>query len=190
MNWRATLGLRSKDASARPAPTRQRLLVLLPVTMSLLVAGTGYFAVKTATHIFELYDPFTPETARQLHRLDIQLGLVAIIAAVLAFGIAYGVTMPLRAFASRLEAVASGDLRASLDVTATPEVESLAGAFNEALSSMNRYVFQTMTGAIITLDTRGRVIASSPAAEIVLGYREEEIVGKRFRQSLARACRA
>jgi two-component system sensor histidine kinase AtoS len=88
--------------------------------------------------------------------------------------------MPLRAFASRLEAVASGDLRGSLDVRTTPDVESLAGAFNEALSSMNRYVFQTMTGAVITLDTNGKVIASSPAAEIVLGYREEEIVGKRF----------
>jgi len=174
------LGLREKAAATRPAPTRQRLLVLLPLTMSLLVAGTGFFAVGMAKHAFEIYGVFTAETARQLHVLNIQLGLIAVIAAVLAFGIAFGVTMPLREFASRLEAVASGDLRTSLDMKAMPEVESLAGAFNEALSSMNRYVFQTMTGAIITLDARGRVIASSPAAEIVLGYREEEIIGKRF----------
>ncbi|MEI6669867.1 MAG: ATP-binding protein [Acidobacteriota bacterium] len=164
----------------RASPTRMRLLVLLPVTMGLLVAATGYFATSMSRRIHMLHGVFTTAAESQLRQLDIQLFIVALIAAVLAFGIAFGVTMPLRAFASRLEAVASGDLRGSLDVRATPEVESLAGAFNEALSSMNRYVFQTMTGAVITLDTHGKVIASSPAAEIVLGYREEEIVGQRF----------
>lgn len=180
MNWRAPLRMRPAASSHRTGPARLTLLVLLPLTMGLLVAGTGFFAVTMSRRIFEIHGVFTQTTEGKLQQLDVQLFLVALIAAVLAFGIAFGVTKPLRTFASRLEAMASGDLRGSLDVEATPEVASLAGAFNEALSSMNRYVFQTMTGAVITLDTHGKVIASSPAAEIVLGYREEEIVGKRF----------
>ena len=45
---------------------------------------------------------------------------------------------------------------------------------------MQRYFFQSMTGAVITLDAEGRVIGSSAAAEATLGYREEDLVGRRF----------
>ena len=180
MNWRAALGVARAAPVQRSGPTRLRLLVLLPLTMGLLVAATGFFAAGTARRIHVMHGAFSAVTDSQLKQLDIQLALIALIAALLAFGIAYGVAMPLRMFAHRLRAFASGDLRDSLSVDATPEVESLAGAFNDALTSMNRYVLQTMTGAVVTLDTQGKVLTSSPAAEIVLGYREEEIVGRRF----------
>jgi len=187
MKWWGAPRARPDVAKSRPGSPWWRLLVVLPLTVGLLVAATGYFAESTSRRIHIIHGVFTDDTTRLLQQLNVQLMLVAVIGAVLAFGIAFGVTMPLRAFATRLEAVASGDLRGSLDVRTTPEVESLAGAFNEALSSMNRYVFQTMTGAVITLDTHGRVIASSPAAEIVLGYREEEIIGQRFSDVFAPA---
>ena len=37
-----------------------------------------------------------------------------------------------------------------------------------------------MTGAVITLDADGHVIGSSTAAEATLGYREEDLVGRKF----------
>ena len=185
MNWRGARPEPTTDGVPRAVRTRLRLLVLLPLTMGLLVAATGFFAAGTSRRIHMLHGVISPTTTIQLQQLDVQLGLIALIAAVLAFGIAFGVAMPLRAFTQRLQAFASGDMSGSIQMEATPEVERLAGAFNDALTSMNRYMFQTMTGAVVTLDTHGRVMASSPAAEIVLGYREDEIVGRRFSEVFA-----
>ena len=187
MSWFTVVRSRIAGSAPRTSPTRIKLLVLLPFTMGLLVAATGFFAVSTSNRIHTVYGASVEQTNRHLQQLDIQLMLVAVIAAVLGLGIAFGVTMPLRVFADRLEALASGDLRGSLSVGSTSDVEWLAGAFNDAMNSMNRYVFQIMTGAVITLTAEGRIISSSPAAELVLGYREEELVGRRFSEAFAPA---
>ena len=42
-----------------------------------------------------------------------------------------------------------------------------------------------MTGAVVTLSMDGVVIGFSPAAEMILGYREDEVVGRRFSEVFA-----
>ncbi len=187
MTWLDRLRAPAGSPARKPSASRLQLMVLLPLMMGLLVAATGFFATSMSRRIHVLHGLFTSETARQLRTLDVQLLLIAAIAAVLAFAVAFGVMTPLRAFRDRLEAVKSGDLRSSIDVQATPEVERLAGAFNEALDSVNRYLLQGMTGAVITLAVDGTVIGSSPAAEMILGYHEDEIVGRRFSDVFAPA---
>jgi two-component system, NtrC family, sensor histidine kinase AtoS len=161
--------------------TRLELMVALPLTMGLLVAGTGFFSVSMAKRLFIVHGPRPTVLDGFLDQLVLQTMLVALVAAILGLAMAVGITRPLRAMAGGLEAVASGNLRAAiaLDRT-TADVEWLAGAFNDAVESINRYVFKSMTGAVITLDSNGIVIGSSPAAEAILGFREEEIVGRRF----------
>jgi len=162
-----------------------RLLVLLPVTMAALVWATGFFATAMTRRVFVTHGTNAAETARLLRQVDVQLVMIAVIAGILAFGIAFGVTTPLRAFADRLAAVKSGDLRAPLLLQSAPEVEWLATSFNEALTSMNRYLLQSMSGAIISLDTTGAIIGASPAAEVILGYREDDLLGHRFSDAFA-----
>jgi len=116
----------------------------------------------------------------QVAHLGVQIASIAVIAAILGLSIAVGVTRPGRQVTEQLEALASGDLRGALAIASTSELDSLGGAFNDALSALQRYYFQSMTGAVITLDAEGRVIGSSPAAELTLGYREEDLVGRRF----------
>jgi PAS domain S-box-containing protein len=206
----ATLEEPGKSAEARhnvTQVTRLKLLLLLPLTMAVLVAATGYFTMQMTERVYLnamgqpqasgavpllSADPrATPapqsrdwadstRVSRGFTGLRVQVGLIAVIAAVLGFAMALGVTAPLRQVANRLEAMASGDLQGALDVKSTSEVDSVAGAFNDAIRAVNRYIFQSMTGAVITLDTKGIVIGSSPAAEVVLGYHEEELVGRRF----------
>ncbi|MEW5983922.1 MAG: ATP-binding protein [Acidobacteriota bacterium] len=159
--------------------------MVLPLTMGLLVAATGFFALSMSRRLHVVYGVFSATTTTQLSQLEWQLAAVVLIAVVLAFGIAIGVTMPLREFATRLEAIKSGDMRSILDNRSTADVEWLAGAFNDALSSVNRYLLQGMSGAVITLNSEGRIIGASPAAEMVLGYREDEVLGKRLSDVLA-----
>lgn len=184
MTWFDGPSSRAPARGPRLSPTRQKLLVVLPLTMGLLVAATGFFAFETSRRIHLVYGVFSPTAASQLDVLAWQLGAVAAIAVVLGFGIAIGVTTPLREFATRLEAIKSGDMRSPLDRRTTADVEWLAGAFNDALSSVNRFLLQGMSGAVITLDSQGRIIGSSPAAELVLGYREDEVLGKRLSEVL------
>ena len=61
-------------------------MVLLPLTMGLLVAATGFFAVSESRRIHVIHGLFSPEAERRLGTLDIQLALIAVIAAILARG--------------------------------------------------------------------------------------------------------
>jgi PAS domain S-box-containing protein len=159
--------------------TRAKLMVLLPLTMALLVAGTGFFTVSNATRAYELHG--TGDVASDhIAQLGLQIAGISLIAAVLGCGIALGVTRPVRQMVEQLEALASGDLRGKLAIASTSELDSLGGAVNDAISAIQRYYLQSMTGAVITLDAGGRVIGSGAAAEATLGYREEDLVGRRF----------
>jgi two-component system sensor histidine kinase AtoS len=159
--------------------TRAKLMVLLPLTMALLVAGTGFFTLSIATRTYELHG--TADAASDLiAQLGLQIAGISLIAALLGFSIALGVTRPVRQMVEQLEALASGDLRGKLAIASTSEIDSLGGAVNDAISAIQRYYLQSMTGAVITLDADGRVIGSSAAAEATLGYREENLVGRRF----------
>jgi PAS domain S-box-containing protein len=156
--------------------TRVKLLIVLPSTMALLVGGTGFFTLTTAARL----GPIGDGAAGSFAQLGMQVAAIAMIAALLGFLIALGVTRPVRQVTRQLAAVASGDLRGALQIASTSELDSLGGALNDAISSLQRYYFQSLTGAVITLDADGRVIGSSTAAEATLGYREEDLVGRRF----------
>jgi len=159
--------------------TRAKLMVLLPLTMALLVAGAGFFTLSIATRAYEFHG--TGEASSPyIAQLGLQIAGISLIAGLLGLGIALGVTRPVRQMVEQLEALASGDLRGKLAISSTSELDSLGGAVNDAISAIQRYYLQSMTGAVITLDAHGRVIGSSAAAEATLGYREEDLVGRRF----------
>ena len=168
--------------------TRAQLMVVLPLMMALLVGGTGFFAINMASRNYELNVRGLAEgqsAARdllngRLAELGIQIAAISVIAALLGFSIALGVTRPVRRMTAQLEALASGDLRGGIQISSTSELDSLGGAVNDAISAIQRYYFQSLTGAVITLDAEGRVIGSSTAAEATLGYREEDLVGRKF----------
>ena len=160
--------------------TRAKLLLVLPLTMALLVGASGFFALNTASRMFVLYGTGQAAGSLIVGQISMQIASICLIAAILGLSIALGVTRPVRQLRQQLEALASGDLRRATQISSTSEIDSLGGAFNDALVALQRQYFQSMTGAVITLDTDGRVIGSSPAAEATLGYREEDLVGRRF----------
>lgn len=159
--------------------TRAKLMFVLPLTMALLVGATGFFALSMASRAYQVHGP-GDMASHLVAQLGVQVASIAVISAILGLSIALGVTRPVRQVTEQLEALASGNLRGALDIASTSELDSLGGAFNEAITALQRYYFQSMTGAVITLDAGGRVIGSSPAAEATLGYREEDLVGRRF----------
>jgi two-component system sensor histidine kinase AtoS len=165
-------------AAARAA--RAKLMVVLPLTMALLVGGTGFYTLTTSTRQYVIYGTDVAASEALVAQLGVQIASISLIAALLGLSIAMGVTRPIRQVQEQLEALASGDWRGALQIASTKELDSLGGAFNDAISAVQRHFFQSMTGAVITLNAEGRVIGSSAAAEATLGYREEDLVGRRF----------
>ena len=163
-------------------------MVVLPLMIALLVGGTGFFAINMASRAYEVNvealasaQPAVRGAVEQrLGQLGLQTAAISFIAAVLGFCVALGVTRPLKRMTEQLEALASGDLRGGLQIASTSELDSLGGAVNDAIAAMQRSYFQSLTGAVITLDAEGRVMGSSAAAEATLGYSEEDLVGRRF----------
>jgi two-component system, NtrC family, sensor histidine kinase AtoS len=159
--------------------TRAKLMVVLPMTMALLVGGAGFFALSMASRAYLIHG-IGADASREVAQVGAEIAIIGVVAALLGLGIAYGVTRPVRQVREQLEALALGDLRGALTIQSTSELDSLGGAFNDAITALQRNYFQSVTGAVITLDVDGRVIGSSPAAEATLGYREEDLVGRRF----------
>jgi two-component system sensor histidine kinase AtoS len=178
------------------AKARTKLLVVLPLTMMLLVAATGFFTLQTARRIYEDRLPglsiavdrsgsgggrvSSDSVDAALGQLGLQVAAISLIAAILGLAVAVGVARPLERMRNQLAAVASGDLRGGLDIASTSELDSLGGAVNEVITAVQRRYLQSMTGAVITLDAAGRVIGASAAAESTLGYSEEDLAGRRF----------
>jgi signal transduction histidine kinase/HAMP domain-containing protein len=162
------------------------LLVLLPAAMAVLVAATGSFAARMTARAHILYGSSGPATASAVRVLSLEIVAVAVVAGAVGLLLALAVTRPLERVTSSLEAVAAGNLQGAVSVKSTSEVQSVADAFNDAVAAINRYVFQSMSGAVITMTTEGVITGSSAATEIVLGYREE-LVGRPFTEVLAPA---
>ena len=170
----------TRAVSTTAARTRAKLMVVLPLTMALLVGGTGFYTLTTSTRQYVMYGTDVGVSDAHVAQLGVQIASISVIAALLGLCIAMGVTRPVRQVTEQLEALASGNLRGALQIASTRELDLLGGAFNDALSAVQRQFFQSMTGAVITLNAEGRVIGSSAAAEATLGYREEDLVGRRF----------
>lgn len=167
---------------------RAQLMVVLPLMMALLVGGAGFFAINMVRRVYEVnvqalasgHPAARGAVDERLGQLGVHTAAISLTAALLGFCVALGVTRPLKRMTAQLEALAAGDLRGGLQIASTSELDSLGGAVNDAIAAIQRYYFQSLTGAVITLDADSRVIGSSTAAETTLGYREEDLVGRRF----------
>ncbi len=168
------------DRQAPSGPTRAQLLVVLPLTMALLVAGTGFFTLSMAERFYVLHRPGDAALRTFTAQLGVQVALIAVVSAIIGLSIAIGITRPVRQMAQQLGAIASGDLRSGVEIRSISELDSLAGAFNTAVDAVNRYLLHGLTGAVLTIDTDGTVIGASPSAEGILGSREGDLVGRRL----------
>jgi PAS domain S-box-containing protein len=172
------------DPAAVSQTTRTKLMVLLPLTMALLVGATGFYTISMAERFFVLRPPAEIATRGLAGELGLQIAAISIVAALIGLSLAIGIARPVDRMARRLDAIASGDLRGSLDIRSVSELDSLAGAFNAAVDAVNRYVFHGLTGAVLTTNADGLIIGVSPAAEGILGQREDALVGRPLRDIL------
>ncbi|MEW8959149.1 MAG: two-component system histidine kinase PnpS [Moorella sp. (in: firmicutes)] len=116
---------------------------------------------------------------------------IVVVMAVGTFLISREIIMPLRALLPLTRRIAEGDLEQRLEVQNHDEigvlshhlnvmVETLRNTLREIVEERNKIqaIIASMGDALLTVDQVGRIMLLNPAAEAMLGKKEEEVVRK------------
>lgn len=169
---------------------RVRLLVVFPLLIVLLlsiVAGVLYQIVE-AEFGFPTPRPSEALTEQRLGEVA-RTWILAMIAfdlggAILGYAIAYSITAPIRRLIDVSRQIASGDLQERAAIRRPDDLGALSHSFDTMVESLNRFIehrnrfiLESFTGGLLTLDTHGTVTALNSAAERLLGLRASQAVG-------------
>jgi len=185
----STIGLLS--VAAREASTtgvRVRLLITLPVVFVLLItliAGVFFWLVDA--HFGSGANDAIRDRELQEFAIDwLRIFIVATIGgAIVGVAVGYSITEPIRRIIQLNQRIAGGDLRHKLLVSRTDEVGELGSSFNHMLESLNgfiesrnRFILESFSGGLVTVDVNGTVTAINSAAEKMLGVHAEKAAGR------------
>ncbi|MEW6203094.1 MAG: ATP-binding protein [bacterium] len=164
---------------------RFRLMVAIPLFTTLLVLALGFIVIHINSR--ELLDSkWIPKTQQEyinsiqtaLDHTTIAIIISAAIACLTGLAIALTVTIPIRRLTTGTAEIAKGNLSRTIHVNGDGEFALLGSAFNDMISAINRYLLQSMSGGIITINEKGVIVSFSTDAEVILGIPSHEAVGK------------
>ncbi|MBZ0253948.1 MAG: PAS domain-containing protein [Candidatus Methylomirabilis sp.] len=85
---------------------------------------------------------------------------------------------PIAKLRRRALEAARGNFSETFDLSRQDELGSLGSAFNQMVSYVNRYILDSMSGGVMTVDAAGRVTSFNAAAELILGCEASEVLGR------------
>lgn len=123
--------------------------------------------------------------ANQLREVSLLIGLASVIL-IIIFSVGYGnlFTTPIQKITDMTDRIAHGDLNTRIDIPNQDELGRLAASFNQMAASIDEAqkqlagILATANEGIITLDGDMRIMVFNQAAEKILGYSFEEVVGE------------
>jgi len=116
------------------------------------------------------------------------IGLVTtIIGGIMAYLLATFISNPIAKIAGALGTVADGDLDLQLEIKRNDEIGALASAFNKMTVNLRKTtisrdyvdsIIGSMNDTLVVVDLKGKITSVNKATCELLGYEEDEIVGK------------
>jgi len=164
---------------------RFRLMVAIPLFTTILVLALGFIVIYINSREL-LYSEWIPASQQEyiraiqtaLDHTTIAIIVGAVIACLTGIAIALTVMVPIRRLTTGTAEIAKGDLSRTIHIDGNGEFALLGTAFNEMITAINRYLLQSMSGGIITVNEKGIVISFSTDAEVILGVPSHEAIGK------------
>ncbi|UNC90881.1 two-component system histidine kinase PnpS [Candidatus Contubernalis alkaliaceticus] len=121
----------------------------------------------------------------------LSLLLALIISVWVSVKYAKNITVPLEEIAITAQNIARGNFDQTIDIKGEDEIGQLGAAFNHMAQTLKEKVqeivrsksqlesfLSSMVIGIILLDREGKIILSNPAAEAIISFSQEEVVGK------------
>lgn len=164
---------------------RFRLMIALPLFTTILVLVVGFAILNWNTRELsqQHIDPmnryqFERVVQQVMDHTTVIIILGGIIAALTGFALALTITTPIRRLAISTASIARGDLSHTLHIDDEGEFANLGYALNEMVATINKFMVQSLTGGIVTVNEDGFVTSYSADVEVILGVPSAEAIGK------------
>ncbi len=163
-----------------------RLFILTQVFTTLIVLGTGFWAIETnrMALLRRKKPPTIWQVKQSLQTIRVKVLIGGVIACLSGIALTLAITKPIKKLIESVQSAAVGDFTKTIDVPGQFEFSQLVQAYNQMLSSLKkseehlRKVFYAADDAIMTTDREGRITLWSESSERMFGYGKDYIVGK------------
>ncbi len=164
---------------------RLRLMIAIPSITTLLVLGLGLITIDMANREL-LINKDLPSTqieySKRIEGTIDDITILVVIGGVLALvsglSLAVAITAPIRKLTDDTVSIARGDLSRTIRLGGDGEIAQLGSAFNEMVASINKYLIQSISGGVVTINDRGYITAMSADSEVILGVESAELVNR------------
>lgn len=157
-----------------------RLAIAIQVFTTLLILVVGYFVVER--NLRDLANSSRPVSPFQIRMALLNMRGEVLVVAFVAFlsGLALTVTIrkEIRTLSDEVRKLSSGIVEGPSDREPSWEFVPLDNAIKDLAKSVGNLFQKTVTDAILILDHDNTIDSVNPAAEMLLGYRQEELQGK------------
>ncbi len=157
------------------------LLMILPVVFGLTAFASGFIALIIVEHFLggEVLTKSAVREAMSLIRIEVLafsvLGLGA------GVGVAYAILKPLKQMVRNTRETAKGDWESSSeDIPGLEDLGKVGNEFRMALTSIRQNMVDSMAWGWVLMSKSGHIASINPGAELILGLKAHELIGKSF----------
>jgi len=169
---------------------RLRLIIAIPALLLLFTISSGvinYQIVRIYMASFaksEFQISVLEDISEYLIIITISLGLLSIL---FGLGLAYSIIRPIRTLTETFRDIASGNFSRRVSIPNVNEIGDLGDSFNTMVKSLqnlfrerNRYLLESVSGGIITLDVAGNILTMNSTAERIFKINFQEAADKKL----------
>ncbi|MFA6451453.1 MAG: ATP-binding protein [bacterium] len=166
-------------------------MIAIPAMTTLLVLGLGLIIIDLDNR--SLLDnkelpvtmvDYVQRIQNTINGTTIVIVCFGVLALLAGLVLAVGITAPIRKLTYDTASIASGDLTRTIHVSGEGEIAMLGYAFNNMVTSINKYLLQSMSGGVVTINEKGAITAMSADSEVILGVNAGEYVGKHIKEMI------
>ncbi len=159
-----------------------RIFIAIQVFTTLLVLATGFLAIEINRRNLLQFekDPTYAQVKNATQEMRKWVLIGGFVACLSGLVLTYAIRKPIEQLTSRVQSVAAGDLSKSLEPFPHEEINELVQAYNNMVSSLNRYLLESSAGAVVTVNSDGIITTFNPAAETIFDHDAREVVGRHF----------
>ncbi|GAA4835433.1 ATP-binding protein [Paenibacillus vulneris] len=164
---------------------RNMLYVVVPVKDGSTIKGYARLAMSL--------EDVDASIRKVWYGILIGLLTVFVIAALISYRVAYGLTRPIEMITRVANQITNMNYKARVHLRKKDEVGQLGQAINQMADSlqlqMNRIledesrlksVLENMISGVVMIDRDGKIVLLNPSAEDILGFSAQELLGKKF----------
>jgi PAS domain S-box-containing protein len=160
-----------------------RIFIAVQVFTTLLVLATGFLAIEINQRKLirrKQLSISVSEVNKATQQMRIYVLIGGFMACLSGIVLTLAIRKPIKELTRRVQSVAQGDLSKSLEFFPQEEINQLVQAYNQMVSSLNRYLLESSAGAVVTINSDGIITRFNPAAETIFDYDARDVVGRHF----------